>query len=166
LPLFTQIPRRGILGNPHSPGPISPGPTGPYPLHRTGYERYSPSFREPLFSEPQLPEMPILGSSRGIKRAEVVRPRPSTRLRLASCPVGSHLTSCLLVVEVAVGMHARVTKNVRTRSGVLCTLHEQAADEVYQTARVVPVRILIRDEVGHAKAYERRRRGEWVQQSS
>ncbi len=63
-------------------------------------------------------------------------------------------------------MHARVTKNVRTRSGVLCALHEQAADEVNQTARVVPVRILIWDEVGHAETDERRRRGEWAQQSS
>jgi hypothetical protein len=58
LPLFTELPRRRrvfsetglpvlqIPGNPPSPGPIGPGPTGPYPLHRTGYERYSQSFRE------------------------------------------------------------------------------------------------------------------------
>src|SRR5918995_771420 len=43
-----ELPRRGVLGNPPSPGPIGPGPTGPgrTPLHRTGYERYSPRIRE------------------------------------------------------------------------------------------------------------------------
>jgi hypothetical protein len=49
-----ELPRRDIPGNPPSPGPIGPGPTGPYPLHRTGYERYSPSFREQVFSETHI----------------------------------------------------------------------------------------------------------------
>ena|SRR5918995_4440574 len=31
LPLFTELPTRGVLGNPDSPGPIGPGPTGAYP---------------------------------------------------------------------------------------------------------------------------------------
>src|SRR5215208_8277246 len=31
MPLFTELPRGVIPGNPPSPGPIGPGPTGPYP---------------------------------------------------------------------------------------------------------------------------------------
>jgi hypothetical protein len=53
LPLFTELPRRVIPGNPPSPGPIGPGSSGPYPLYRTGCERYSASFREHSFSETQ-----------------------------------------------------------------------------------------------------------------
>jgi hypothetical protein len=51
---------------PLGPSPNGPGPTGPYPLplHRTGYERYSPSFRERGFRK--------LG---GMERAGAVRPR-------------------------------------------------------------------------------------------
>ena len=43
------------------------------PSHRPGYERYSPSFRYPTFSETQLPEMQILGDSESIRRAGAVR---------------------------------------------------------------------------------------------
>ena len=31
------------------------------PPHKTGPERYSPSFREPSFSETRLPAYPVLG---------------------------------------------------------------------------------------------------------
>jgi hypothetical protein len=37
LPLFTELPRRGLLGNPHSPSPMQRVPDRGY--------RYSPNFR-------------------------------------------------------------------------------------------------------------------------
>jgi hypothetical protein len=39
---------------------VSPDRT---PLHGTGYERYSPSFRYPSFSETRLPAYGVLGNS-------------------------------------------------------------------------------------------------------
>jgi hypothetical protein len=63
-------------------------------------------------------------------------------------------------------VHAGVTENenVRTRSGVLFAPREQAANEVDQAARIVPVRVLIRDVVGHTDAHECWRRGDRAQQ--
>ena len=63
LPLFTELPRARILGNPRSPGPIGPGPTGPYPRPigpaTSVVHRASESFR---FSETRLPVFSFLGN--------------------------------------------------------------------------------------------------------
>ncbi len=75
-PTFSEsgLPAYGILGTSASKDADSPNPAQPRsyrtPLHRTGYGRYSLSFREPTFSEAQK------GAS--IKR----RPEPHDRNRI------------------------------------------------------------------------------------
>jgi hypothetical protein len=43
-----EVRRRTTTADQEAPVRTGLRPTRPYPLHRTGYERYSPSFRFPI----------------------------------------------------------------------------------------------------------------------
>jgi len=71
----------GVLGNPPSPGLLlAQVPPDRTPLHRTGYERYSPNFRELLFLKARLPVPGKPQRVAGKKRAEALL-RPGLRIQ-------------------------------------------------------------------------------------